>query len=142
MKEINCFEMFKDALEERNLTIKSLENNGILRKGTFYNFSTYCPSLTNAIKIANFLEMSLDYILGRTDINSFRKYKENQSNFYKLYKNTLKLYHISNYKLTKAINIAENNIIKWKNGATPKFSTIIMIAEYLNCSIDDLLEKE
>ena len=142
MKERHYFEIFKEALEERNLTIKDLEENNVLKKDTFYNFSTYCPSLINAIKIANFLKLSLDYILGNVDTNVFKPYKEVQNNFHSIYRKILKAYNVSNYRISKEIDIAENNVTKWKNGAIPKFSTVIAISDYLGCGVDDLLEHE
>ena len=36
----------------------------------------------------------------------------------------------------------KDNVTNWKNGAVPKLSTIIKIAEYLDCNIDDLMDVE
>lgn len=142
MSKLNFFELFKNALDEKNVTIKELEDFGVLKTNTFYNFSTYCPSLFNAIQIANHLQLSLDYILEKSDINNFKRYKNDQSNFYFKLKDMLKTYNISNHKFLKELNMDKNNFAKWKNGATPKFSTVIAISDYLGCGVDDLLEHE
>ena len=142
MEKVNYFELFKNAIEERNVTIKELEDKNILKTNTFYNFSTYCPSINNAIKIANFLKMSLDYILEKTDNNIFRPYKQHQTNFYNNLKNLLNSYNISNQKFLKDLHMNKDNVTNWKNGAVPKLCTIIKIAEYLDCNIDDLMDVE
>ncbi len=142
MSKLNFFELFKNALDEKNVTIKELESIGVLKINTFYNFSTYCPSLFNAIQIANSLHLSLDYILEKSDTNNFKPYKTNQTNFHLILNDMLKTYNISKHKLLTDLNMDKNNFVKWKNGATPKFSTVIAISDYLGCGVDDLLEHE
>lgn len=140
--EINYFEIFNDALTEKGFTISNLESENIITKYTFYKFKKYCPSLENAINIANFLEMSLDYILNKTDENKFKKYKTNQSDFIVKLENILSSIILSKRKFCLDLGLSDANFTKWKNGAIPKFSTIINISNYLQCPLDDLLSRE
>ena len=69
----NFVELLNEKLEERDKSIQDLEENGILAKNTFYIFKHSSPSLITMIKIANFLKMSIDYILDRVTDNKFKK---------------------------------------------------------------------
>lgn len=136
----NFYELLKDILDEKQKTYQDLENSGIICKRTFYQFKSFTPHISTIIKIANYLEVSLDYIGDRTSHNNFKKYNETQFNFYKKLINLLKYSNISQSKLCRDINLGRSNFTYWKNGSLPKFSTLIDIANYLQCSIDDLLE--
>ena len=72
--EANYFEIFNESLSETGTTIAELENQKVITKYTFYKFKQYCPSLKNALNIANYLKLSLDYILDNVPDNKFKKY--------------------------------------------------------------------
>jgi len=92
------------------------------------------------INIANFLHMSIDYILDRTADNRFKKYSLTQSNFYINLKKMM--ISASQLKLCKDLGISRTNFSRWKNGTKPTIAKLILIADYLNCNIDELLEHE
>ena len=140
--DINFFDLFLAAVQERKLTIKDLEEANVLHKNVFYGFKNDCPSLKNAIQIANFLEVSIDYILENTDENLFSKYKFPQNNFYDNLTEILREMNVSKAALAREAGFAETNYIYWKRGSQPKLSTLIEISRVLNCKIDDLLERE
>ena len=136
----NYYELILDALNESDKTIKDLEDKGILGKNTFYIFKTTAPSLKTIIKIANFLNMSIDYILDRTEENKFKQYTLHQSRFYSNLKRMMA--SISQAKLCKDLNISRTNFSRWANTTRPSLEKLISLANYLSCSIDDLLEHE
>ena len=129
-------------MEEKGVTIKDVESNGILSKNSFYLFLRSDPSLETLIKLANYLEVSIDYIVGNTTENKFHKYKSNQSNFYNTLITTLKSYGINKSKLCKDLGMSRTTIYRWKAGTAPSYSSLITLAKYLRCNIDDLLEHE
>ncbi|MBQ8522315.1 MAG: helix-turn-helix transcriptional regulator [Clostridia bacterium] len=136
----NYYELILDTLNESGKTIKDLEDNGIIAKNTFYIFKHNAPSLISMIKIANFLNTSIDYILNRVDINKFKKYSLTQSKFYANLKKMM--LSTSQTKLCKDLGISRTNFSRWSTGTKPTLSKIIAIANYLNCNIDELLEIE
>ena len=138
----NFVEMLLEALQEKGKTIKDLEDNGIIPKRSFYQYKSYTPFLTSILKIANYLEMSLDYFADRTNVNNFKTYKIEHQDFYLNLMSFIKQAQISQSKLAKDLEIGRPNFSYWKNGSLPKFRTLIEIANYLNCNIDDLLETE
>jgi len=52
----------KSTLEEQGKSIQSLFNDKIVSKNTFYKYKQRYPSLNTLIKIANYLEVSIDYL--------------------------------------------------------------------------------
>ena len=138
----NFVEMLLDALHEKGKTMKDLEDNVIIPKRSFYQYKTYTPFLPTILKIVNYLEMSLDYFTDRTSTNNFKAYKLEQKEFYNKLISVMKQAKISQSRLAKDLEIGRHNFSYWKNGSFPKFTTLIEIANYLNCNIDDLLETE
>ncbi|MBP3432080.1 MAG: helix-turn-helix transcriptional regulator [Clostridia bacterium] len=138
----NFYDLISDVLQERNKSIKDLENDGVLTKNTFYNFKDTAPSLSNIIAIANYLSVSIDYIIGNTSENKFKRYSPTQPNLYSKISALLNSSGISQSKLCKAVGISRTNFSRWNHGATPKLSTLIEICKYLSCNLDDILEKK
>lgn len=59
----------KEIRKQRKLTQKGVAElaNIDVRLYQYYEAGTLCPSLTNAINIADILAVSLDYLTGRSD---------------------------------------------------------------------------
>lgn len=139
---MNFKELIIDVLQEKGKTIQDLVEDKVVVKNAIYEYEEFTPSLRNILNIANYLQVSLDYIVGKSSENNFKKYKMEQNNFYNKFDSLLKEMQITKYKLRKDLHISNADFHRWKNGTTPMFSTILQIVEYLNCSIDDLLEFE
>ena len=140
--ENGYFELFKNALDEKGLKIKDLNDENVIKKFVFYSFHDCCLSLENGIKIANYIEMSLDYILEFSDKNNFKRYKFPQKQFYKNLTTYMDDAKITRYKMGKDIKVSYTSFARWEKGIQPKLSKVIEIARYLGCNIDDLLETE
>ena len=140
MKKLNFYDFLVDALYEKNKTINDLVADKIVPLKTIYHFKKYYPTLKNAISIANYLEFSLDYILERTAENDFKRYTYPQTQIFYKIDLLLKEQEISQTKLCKDLNISRTNFSIWKNQFNPRLSMLIIIADYLGCNLDDLLE--
>ncbi len=138
----NYGELILEILIEKGKTIKDLERNNILAKNSFYSFSKTAPSLASMIKIANYLELSIDYIVGTTDDNNFKRYKLKQTKFYDNLEKMRSSLNISKLKLCSDLGISRTNFSRWKYGTAPSISKIVDIAKYFECNIDELLETE
>ena len=136
---INFYELILDVLDEKGKSIKDLEREQILGKNTIYLFSSASPSLSSLIKIANYLEVSIDYIIYQKDINNFQPYEVSQAGFFEKLEQIRLDAGISQSKLCADLNISRTNFSRWKHGTTPSIYKLIELAEYLNCDIDDLL---
>ena len=133
-------EFLKDVLNEKEMKINDLR--GVLGKNSIYEYSKHYPTLSSAIKIANYLQVSLDYLVGKKEENNFKKYKIEQSDFFNKVKNQLHLNGVTIKKLCTDLGFSRTNFSRWKKGTNPNFLNIICISEYLKCDIDDILEKE
>ncbi len=49
---------------------------------------------------------------------------------------------VSRYKLVKDNKIYDSYFSNWKNGANPHILTLIMLADYLDCTIDYLVGRD
>ena len=139
---LNLFNLLSDALEERHKTISDLEKDGLLSKNTVYKYSKFDISLVSLIKFANYLEMSIDYLLGLTNDNKFKKYNLANPNFYLNLKEIMKVNNVSQYKLSKDLLFSDSNFGRWKNGTMPSLSKLLDLSNYLSCPIDDFIDKE
>lgn len=135
-------ELLLDVMNEKNITIKDLEENGVLGKNTFYLFNRTDPSLITILKLCNFLKVSIDYLLDKSPINKFKKYSPDQLNFYKNLSDIMNTQHITISKLCNDLGMSRTSLYRWKDGTLPSFASLMSLSGYLNCSIDDLLEKD
>ncbi len=139
---LNFYAMVKDVLIEQDKSFEDLENAQIIPRRSFYQFKACTPYLSAVIKIANFLQVSLDYLTGRSTKNVYKKYCEDQCGFYNKLTSFLSSSNISQSKLSRDLSISRPNFTYWKQGTLPKLETLITLSNYLNCSIDDLLDVE
>ena len=138
----NFRDLLIDILNEKGVSIKDLENQNIVSENLIYKYSHIDPSLKTIINLANFLQVTIDYILNFTNENNFKPYKKDQYNFYKKLKLLMKENNISAEQVARDLKISNSNFGRWRNGTLPSLSKIIDISNYLNCSIDELLDKE
>ncbi|MCI8555925.1 MAG: helix-turn-helix domain-containing protein [Clostridia bacterium] len=138
----NFVEMIKEVLIEKNKSLIDLEDSRVLGKNTFYIYSNSMPSLRTALKICNFLEVSIDYLLDKSNEVNFKKYDLMNIGFYQNLNRLMNFYQISQYKICFDIGISRTNFSRWKNGTLPSLEILEKISQYLNCSIDELLNHE
>ena len=63
----NIAEKIKSFAKYKGISIKQLLIDVDLGKNTMSNFKTSMPKADNLAKIADYLDCSVDYLLGRTD---------------------------------------------------------------------------
>lgn len=133
-------ERLQDFLVENDLSRLQLSKtlgisfetiNGYFNKG-FY------PELSIAIKIADYFDCSLDFLMGVSeDVHCNDK---NDLPFIDTVKKLIKERKISIEKLMRAIALGETNFYRWQRGNNkPSMSSLIAIAKYFDVSIDYLV---
>ena len=132
----------KSILDEQGKTTDDLFNNGIISKDTFYKYKQRNPSLQTLIKIANYLQVSIDYMYELDNKNHFREYSTNQKKFYDILTVLINKAKISNRQFCNDLHYAKDNILRYKNGVEPSIRTLFEISEYFGCTVDDLLIKK
>lgn len=129
----------KNILDEQDKSTDDLFDNGIISKDTFYKYKQRNPSLQTLIKIANYLQVSIDYMYELDDENHFHEYSTNQEKFYGILTDLINKAGISNRQFCNDLHYAKDNILRYKNGVEPSIRTLFEIAEYFGCTVDDLL---
>ena len=131
-----------EALQERNISIKEFCLSAKLSKNTLYDLDKFCPSLKNAIKMSNSLNLTIDYLLGRNDDDTEFISKNDRLKFYDNLVKILESKNISKLKFCKDLNLSTDAFTRWKKGAVPYLSTVVVIANYLNIEIEYLLGRK
>lgn len=130
-----------EILKERDMSVKDFCILAGLTKNAVYDLGYNYPTLTNALKIANTLKVSLDYLIGNTDEEEV-VIKDNQNFcFYEQLTKMLEQTGIAKRKVCRDIGLSKDAFTRWKRGAEPNFSTVINLAEYLGYSIDEFLGR-
>lgn len=107
-------------------------------KTTIYEYlsGNKMPALSNLIKIADYFNCSLDYLLG------LESEQENLTfipckPFSVRFNEVLKYFDITRYKLEKLTGISESALYYWAKGQrTPTIEKIVLICKKLDCRVD------
>lgn len=130
-----------ELLEEREISIKEFCEKANLRKNAIYDLDHNYPNLANAIKMADALQVSLDYLVENTDEEVFVKAKHTNFNFYEKVENLLQSGNKSKRQMCEDLGLSRDAYTRWKRGAVPYFSTIVSIAKYFDVTVDYLVGR-
>lgn len=99
------------------------------------------PTLSAAVRIADYFNVTLDYLFGLADGSREQTFGTCPP-FYKRLDEVLGELNVTKYRLTKLTGIAESNIRYWRQGKTePSIESVIKIAEALGCTVDFLVGR-
>lgn len=136
----NIIDAVKGLLEEQNKTLKDMFEDKIVSKNTFYKYKQRNPSIQTLKNIANYLYVSIDYMFEMSLENKYIPYPQ-ENYFFVNFSKFKNAQVISGRKICKDLNFSKENIKRWEKGITPNIQTVIDIAKYFGCTIDDLLLK-
>ena len=120
--------------------MKTLAYNANISLSTLYGILELenLPTFEILIKLCNYFDCSVDYILGFSDsvekstIYTTDKFVEN-------YKRLLVERKTNNYKVCRDLGTSRNRYYDWQKGKLPYVSTLITLANYFKISIDELI---
>ncbi len=105
----------------------------------YFNKDFY-PELSVAVKIANYFDCSLQYLMGLTD--EYKNFDKNNLTFAQNLKNLITENHVSAERLMKSLNMSEANYYRWKNNENkPAMQSLIAIAKFFDVSLDYLVGR-
>lgn len=136
----NFIKAVSDILEERGKTTKDLFNDKVVSANTFYKYQKRMPNLKTLFNIANYLEVSLDYLFEFDNENNFHYYTFDSEKFYNKIMLLINEKKISIRKFSLDTHFSRDNLLRWKNGTLPSVQALILMTQYFNCSLDDLLK--
>ena len=135
--------VLSDLMVENNLNSKMLANKIGVSQATVCTWrnNEHGIQLSNLLLLCQLFGCSLDYLVGRTE-NDTKLSKFNVENFGKRVREVMKSKDISSYVLRKNTRYGSKYFYDWDRGANPKLSTLIELANYFNCSLDELVGLE
>lgn len=91
------------------------------------------------IKIADYFDCSVDYLLGRTDEVEIPTKIEHSQIILKILEDR----NLTPYQVAKETGLSESLFSKWKKNPTSEIAsqTLVLIADYLSCSVDYLIGR-
>lgn len=139
----NFSETLYELMNENNLTSRALANAiGVSHGNISMWVSGKCKlTLTNALKLADFFECSLEFLMGRTD-KRLDYVPSECPPFYDSLMSVMKEQKISRYRIVKDTAFSNGYFTRWKNGSSPLIETVITLAEYFGCSLDYLVGRD
>lgn len=139
-------ENLNDLMKDKNLStidIKNLIGISTAQTGRYLS-GHYEPTLKNALKICNYFNISLDYMLGIDDIpNRYESFKEPKYEiFIERYYKLMNENKTNHYQVSFNANFNRNNLIYWKkNKVLPTLDIIYKLAILLNTSVEYLIGR-
>ena len=134
-------ETFDEILEERGLSLTELSKISNINISTLLNYPRSNPTIITALKIVDYLHSSLDYFEQKIDYENCEFDKNYKINFFENLDKARKQQKIKVKTLCEETGIGESTYYDWKNGKLPRYENLITIANYLDCSIDELLGR-
>ncbi|MDR0856688.1 MAG: helix-turn-helix domain-containing protein [Clostridiales bacterium] len=132
-------ERLSELMLENNLTTDQLGaalgvNGSSVRR---WKHSKRNISLACALRLAEYFNCSLAFLVGRTD-NKLDFVPQPYPSFYERLRQVMEERGVTWYRIVKDGIVSDNNLSTWKNGSSPFLQTVLDIADYFDCSLDRL----
>ena len=134
---------FNSILEESDYSRSEIAKLIPLSQSTLSNALTYgiIPSTKTLVKIADFFDISISFLLGKTDIEDFYK-SSSPASFLSRFENLCSEKEVTHYKVAADCLFDKSNISRWiSKGFLPELEILELLCDYFNVSIDYLLGR-
>lgn len=135
-------ESLKDLLLEKGMTLKDLSHELPIPERTLYDCKKFNPTIKNALIIVDYFFSSLDYFERRHNYQVCVFDRNYKIKFYENLIVELQKQKLSQAKLCRETHISESCFKRWKRGVLPTYENLVLISNYLECSIDNLLGRK
>jgi len=139
----NFSERLSELMFEMSLTSDQLGKNiGVDGSAVrFWKLKKAVISLSNAIKIADYFNCSLEYLFGRSDtLIDFAP--RPALPFYERLISVMKDKQISRYRVCADLKKGHGHFDRWKSGVNPRMNTVFDLAVYLDVTLDYLVGRD
>jgi len=137
-------ERLSELLEEKYLSAEALAKQIGLSGSIVSRWrrkGNVSPKLEHLLRVAEFFNCSLNFLCGRTeDENVFNKAAAPK--FSERLRQLIKESKLPVSRVSKDSNLSRYNFYDWFNGAAPLSSSLCILADYFDCSIDYLVGLE
>ena len=134
---------FKEILDESDHKRSELVKLIPISQSTLSNALTYgiIPSTKTLIKIADFFDISLSFLLSKTDNEDFYK-NSSPASFLSRFETLCSEKEVTHYKVANDCLFDTSNISRWiSKGFLPELEMLELLCDYFNVSIDYLLGR-
>ena len=134
---------FKSLLEESDYSRSEIAKLIPLSQSTLSNALTYgiIPSTKTLIKIVDFFDISINFLLGKTDIEEFYK-SSSPASFLSRFESLCSEKEVTHYKVAADCLFDKSNISRWiSKGFLPELEILELLCDYFNVSPDYLLGR-
>ncbi len=141
----NFAERLKEFLDESHKDIKEFADLWKVDLSEIYSWlrSECLPSCPNITKIADCFECSIEYLLGRKETEYEFKVKIDRKTFSQKFNEILTNNNVTEYRFVKDTGLSRDKVSAWRKGIRlPKISSLIVVSEYFDITIDGLLDRE
>lgn len=141
---MNFAKNIKECCRDKGLNVKQLAKLVNIQDSLLYKYinESCTPTVKNVVKLADFFETSVDYLLGLSDNEDVKVSKGYSKNvFYLNYEKLLKENNISHYSVCQKLKISISSLLSWKKGSLPYLDTLCKLAKYFNTSVDFLIGR-
>ena len=134
---------FNSILEESDYSRSEIAKLIPLSQSTLSNALTYgiIPSTKTLVKIADFFDISISFLLGKTDTEDFYK-SSSPASFLSRFENLCSEKEVTHYKVAADCLFDKSNISRWiSKGFLPELEILELLCDYFNVSPDYLLGR-
>lgn len=136
-------QLSEDLMEEKNYKKYQLPKEIGITYDLFLKISEYgkIPTPRILMRIADYFNISIEYLLGRTKNTYFDKAKTN-STFQERLKYLREQKHMTEYAVTQKLHVSTSYTTTWKNPKyLPALNYLITLSEIFKVSLDYLLGR-
>ena len=144
MNMSNFAERLSELIFDEKLSVPQFAEKLDCKRATInrYLSGTRMPDTKIAVKMADFFQCTVDFLLGNVEQNDAKSFTP-----YVSFKGRLtylcKLYHTTKYQINKQTKLAYSALDYWDNGErTPSIDSIGRLAQFFDCSMDFILGRE
>ncbi len=134
---------FKDLMEQKGIGIGELAKELHTSRFVIHKWLTVAKDMriNSLLKIADYFKCSIEYLCGRTDVYLGFKPREIPK-FSDRLKEVLAESGKSAYRLFRDTKLMPTQLHQWKYHTQPMLNNLVVMADYLDVSLDYLIGRE
>ena len=139
----NFSERLEELIFESGITQNQLALALKISRGNLCEWITgkHSVTLSNALKLANFFNCSLEFLAGRVETKLSYTPRPCPS-FYERLLQVMREQGKSRYRIVRDTKFSDGNFYSWKKGGDPFLQSVIELAVYFGLTLDAFIGRE
>lgn len=140
---LNFADNLNNLMNCNNLNVSNLSKETNIARTAILRYTNKkgLPSLKIAIKLADYFNCSLDFLVGLTDRPEFCKVNSKNC-FIKNLKKQMDINNVGVSALAAKCGFENSNVAKWAKGAYPSLDILVTLAVFFDCTLETLIGRE